>query len=63
MISRMTDDNEAIGQKTIRAICDAVGKRLQQNFRPETSALSSHLKKLMEELRKRDEHVGHGQSN
>jgi hypothetical protein len=44
-----------IDHVTCRSICNAVGERLQQNLRPETSALSSHLRHLMDELRKRDE--------
>ena len=55
MNSRITDDNDPIDRKTSRSICDAVGERLQQNLRPETSRLSSHLERLMDELRKRDE--------
>jgi hypothetical protein len=55
MNSRMNDDNDAIDRKTSRSICDAVGERLQQNLRPDTSGLSSHLQHLMDELRRRDE--------
>jgi hypothetical protein len=55
MNSRITDDNEPIDRKTSRSICQAVGERLQQNLRPVTSRLSSHLEHLMDELRKRDE--------
>jgi hypothetical protein len=54
MISQITDNREQIDRKTSRSICDAVGERLQQNFRPESSRLSSHLQHLMDELRKRD---------
>jgi hypothetical protein len=56
MNSRINDDNEGIDRKTSRLICDAVGERLQQSLRPETSGrLSSHLQHLMDELRRRDE--------
>ena len=48
-------DSEQIDRKTSRSICDAVGERLQQHFRPETSGLSSQLQRLMDELRRRDE--------
>ena len=51
----MNDDNDAIDRKTSLSICDAVGERLQQNLRPDTSGLSSHLQHLMDELRRRDE--------
>jgi hypothetical protein len=54
MNSRITDDGEPIDRKTSRSICDAVGERLQQSLRPDTSHLSSHLQHLMDELRKRD---------
>jgi hypothetical protein len=55
MNSRITDDGEPIDHKTSRSICEAVGERLQQSLRPETSRLSSHLEHLMDELHKRDE--------
>ena len=55
MNSRINDDNDGIDRKTSRSICDAVGERLQQSLRPETSGLSSHLQHLMDELRRRDE--------
>ena len=54
MIRRINDDSESIDHKTVRTICHAVGERLQQHLRPETSRLSSHLEYLMDELRKRD---------
>jgi hypothetical protein len=52
MDSRIPDTSETIDPKTCRSICDAVGERLQRDFRPE--GLSSHLQHLMDELRKRD---------
>ena len=48
------DNGEQLDRKTSRSICDAVGKRLQQDLRPEESALPSHLEHLMDELRKQD---------
>jgi hypothetical protein len=54
MISRITDNSEQIDRKTLRSICEAVGERLQQNLRPESLRMSSHLEHLMDELRKRD---------
>jgi hypothetical protein len=54
MNSRITDTSEQIDRKTYRSICDAVGERLQQDLRPVSSHLSSHLEYLMEELRRRD---------
>lgn len=54
MNSRINDNSEQIDRKTSRSICDAVGERLQQNHRPDSSHLSSHLQHLMDELRKRD---------
>jgi hypothetical protein len=49
-----TDSSELIDRRTSRSICDAVGERLQQSLRPESSRLSPHLQHLMDELRRRD---------
>ncbi len=54
MNSRINDNSEQIDRKTCRSICDAVGEQLQQNLRPDSSRLSSHLQHLMDELRRRD---------
>jgi hypothetical protein len=54
MNSRIADNSEQIDHRTSRSICDAVGERLQQDLRPESSRLSSHLQHLMDELRRRD---------
>jgi hypothetical protein len=54
MNSRITDNSEQIDRRTSRSICDAVGERLQQELRPDSSHLSSHLQHLMDELRRRD---------
>jgi hypothetical protein len=54
MNSRINNNSEQIDRKTCRSICDAVGERLQQNLRPDSSRLSSHLQHLMDELRRRD---------
>jgi hypothetical protein len=54
MNSRITDNREGIDRKTSRSICDAVGERLQQNLKPESSDLSPHLQRLLDELRKRE---------
>ena len=54
MNSRINDNSEQIDRKTCRSICDAVGERLQQNLRPDSSRLTSHLQHLMDELRRRD---------
>jgi len=54
MNSRINDDGEGIDRKTSRSICDAVGERLQQDLRPESSRMSSHLEHLLDELRQRD---------
>jgi hypothetical protein len=63
MISRITDNSEQIDRKTSRSICDAVGERLRQNLRPESSHLSSQLQHLVDELRKRDGEDGPRFSN
>ena len=52
----MTEINsvfEQIDHRTSRSICDAVGERLQQSMRPETT-LPTHLEHLMEEFRRLD---------
>src|SRR5947209_3604156 len=53
-ISRITDNDEPMDFRTSRAICDAVGERLEQDLRLESSGLSPHLQHLMDELRRRD---------
>jgi hypothetical protein len=54
MNSRSTNNSEQIDYKTSRSICDAVGERLQQSLRPESSSLSPRLQHLLDELRKQD---------
>ena len=54
MNSRIIDNSDQIDRKTSRSICDAVGERLQQDLRPESSHLSSHLQHLLDELRRQD---------
>jgi len=53
MDSRISNDFEQINRKTLRAVCDGVGERLQQYIRPETT-LSPRLQQLLDELRRRD---------
>jgi hypothetical protein len=48
------DRVEPIDHKTSRSICDAVGERLQEQFRPDDGNLSIRLRKLLEELRRHD---------
>jgi hypothetical protein len=55
MHSRITNSSELIDHKTSRSICDAVGERLQQSLRPDSSDLSPYLQQLMDELRKQDD--------
>ena len=54
MNNRISDNSEPIDRKTSQSICDAVGERLQQNYRLESLRPSSYLEHLMDELRKRD---------
>jgi hypothetical protein len=54
MNPRIMDEIEPIDYKTSRSICDAIGERLQQALRPDSSQPSSHLEHLLDELRKRD---------
>lgn len=49
---RIADD---IGYKTSRSICGEVGERLQQDLRLKASSVPRYLKRLIDELRKRDE--------
>jgi hypothetical protein len=51
--SRIDSNIDQIDHKTCRYICDAVGERLQQSMRPESS-LSAHLQQLVDELRRRE---------
>jgi hypothetical protein len=54
MSNRINESSEQLDRTTSRSICRAVGERLQQDLRPENSALPSHLEKLMDELRRQD---------
>jgi hypothetical protein len=54
MNSQTATETVEIDRKTSRSICDAVGERLQQELRPETSRPSVHLQRLLDELRRRD---------
>jgi hypothetical protein len=54
MSSQTNDNGRSIDRKTSRSICDAVGERLQQDLRPDTLHLSSHLQHLLDELRRQD---------
>jgi hypothetical protein len=51
----IADIIEPIDGKTSRAICDAVGDRLQRDFRPEAIRSSAHLERLLDELRRREQ--------
>jgi hypothetical protein len=52
------EDIESLDHKASRAICDAVGERLQQVLCPGPTDMSSHLRHLVDELRRRDEAGG-----
>ena len=54
MNTHLDNDSEPIDHKTSRSICDAIGERLQQSMRPESSGMSDHLQRLLNELRRRD---------
>jgi hypothetical protein len=56
MQTRITSDLEQLDHKTCLSICDAVGERLQQSLRPDTE-LSSRLRQLVDELRRRDDEL------
>jgi hypothetical protein len=53
MIARLDNNIEPIDHKTSRAICDAIGERLQQSIRPEPTP-SDRLQHLLNELRRRE---------
>jgi hypothetical protein len=48
-------ESRTTSYKTSRSICDEVGERLQQDLRLEASSMPRYLKRLIDELRKRDE--------
>jgi hypothetical protein len=54
MTTQANSGFDEINHKTCRQICDAVGERLQQNMRPESS-LSPRLQQLVDELRRRED--------
>ena len=56
MNAQLNSDFEQIDHKTCQSICDGVGERLQQSMRPETE-LSSHLRELVDKLRRRDDEL------
>ncbi len=51
---RSNHDVEPIDHKTNRSICDAIGERLQDQFRPEAAQLPLRLRQLLDEIRRRD---------
>jgi len=53
MMARLDNHDEQIDHKTSRAICDAIGERLQQSMRPEAGP-SDRLQHLLNELRRRE---------
>ena len=52
MNGQHSDSPETIDRKTSRSIIEAVGERLQQNLRPETSRLAPRLQHLMDDRRR-----------
>jgi hypothetical protein len=54
MSDRINESSEQIDRATSRSICRAVGERLQQDLRPQSSDLPSHLQYLMDELQRQD---------
>ncbi|WP_439392606.1 hypothetical protein ACRQ5Q_24630 [Bradyrhizobium sp. PMVTL-01] len=47
------NDSEQMDRRTSRAICDAVGERLEQSLRPDPR-LPTHLEQLLNELKRRE---------
>jgi hypothetical protein len=58
MKSSHAEEIEVLDHKSSQSICDAVGERLQQMLRPDSTGISSQLQHLLDELRKRDEAAG-----
>lgn len=54
MSDRINESSEQIDRATSLSICRAVGERLRQDFRPQSSDLPSHLQYLMDELQRQD---------
>jgi hypothetical protein len=54
MSDRIRESSEQIDRATSRSICRAVGERLQQDLRLESSELPSHLRYLMDELQRQE---------
>jgi hypothetical protein len=54
MSNRLNESSEELDGATSRSICRAVGERLRQDLRPENSELPSHLRCLMDELRRQE---------
>ena len=52
-------NDQQVDRKTSRSICDALGERLKQELRPESSQPSSYLQHLIDELRRRDGEIAH----
>jgi hypothetical protein len=52
-------DSQPIDHKTSRSIRDAIGERLKQDLRPDSSQPSSYLQHLIDELRRRDSETAH----
>jgi hypothetical protein len=55
MKARDDDICETIDHKTSRYIWEAVGERLQQRLQPTRDELSPDLKRLLDEMRRRDQ--------
>jgi len=58
MKNQYAEDIQALDHKSSRSICDAVGERLQQILRPDSTGISPHLQHLVDEFRRRDEDNG-----
>ena len=51
--------HEQMDRVTTRSICHAVGERLRQHMRPETSQLPPSLQALLDELRRQERNTTH----
>jgi hypothetical protein len=49
---------DLLDRKTSRSICDAVGERLQRDWRPDTLPSSAHIEHLLDTMRRQERDSG-----
>lgn len=48
------DRSDLMDRSTSRSICEAVGERLRQSMKPESTDLPSQLQRLLDEMQRRE---------